>query len=147
MKRLLFLLLIISSFSSRAQSADEKDVLAQVEKLRQVMIKPDKTVLQELAADELTYGHSSGMIEDKAAFVDEFVLGRSVFTSIEIEDQTIRIAGDAAIVRHRFIGDSFNKDAPAKVDIIVMMVWQKQDGQWKLLARQSAKIPPEYVKN
>jgi hypothetical protein len=147
MKRLLILALIFLPFSINAQSTDEQEVLAQVEKLRQVMIKPDKAVLQDLAADELVYGHSSGMIEDKAAFVDEFVLARSVFTSIEIEDQTIRIAGDAAIVRHRLIGDSYNKDVPAKVDIIVMMVWQKQNGQWKLLARQSAKIPPEYVKN
>jgi hypothetical protein len=147
MRRILFLLCILAPVVVAAQSADEIEVQAQVEKLRQAMIRPDKAILQSLAADELSYGHSSGMVEGKKEFVDEFVLGKSVFTAIAIEDQTIRMAGDAAIVRHRLIGDSFNKEVPAKVDIIIMMVWQKQNGEWKLLARQAAKIPPEYVKN
>ena len=130
-----------------AQSPDEKEVAMQVEKLRQVMIKPDKAILESIAAAELSYGHSSGMIEDKAAFVDEFVLGRSIFTAITLQDQTIRIAGNTAIVRHRLLGDSFNKNTPGKIDILILMIWQKQNGQWKLLARQAARIPPEYVKN
>ncbi|HEX5169355.1 MAG TPA: nuclear transport factor 2 family protein [Cyclobacteriaceae bacterium] len=130
-----------------AQTADEIEVAAQVEKLRQVMIKPDKAVLESLAAEELSYGHSSGMIEDKAAFVNEFVEGHSVFTAMTLEDQTIKIAGDAAIVRHRLLGDSFNQNTAGKIDIIILMVWQKQEGVWKLLARQAAKIPPEYVRH
>ena len=33
------------------------------------MITPDKGILEDLAAVELSDDHSSGMIEDKAAFV------------------------------------------------------------------------------
>lgn len=142
-----FIFFFLISTLSNAQTSDEKEVAAQVEKLRQVMIKPDKNVLESLAADELSYGHSSGMIEDKTEFVNEFVLGRSIFTAITIQDQTISIAGNTAIVRHRLLGDSFNKNVAGKIDIIILLIWQKQNGIWKLLARQAAKIPPEYVKN
>ena len=128
-------------------SEEEKEVAAQVERLRQVMIKPDKSVLENLAADELSYGHSSGMVENKAQFVDEFVGGHSVFTAITLQDQTVRASGNTAIVRHRLLADTFNKNTPGKIDIIILMVWKKQEGQWKLLARQAAVVPPEYRKN
>ena len=134
------------SWLQTSRSADELEVAALVEKLRQAMIKPDKGILESLAADELSYGHSSGMIENKEQFVNEFVQGNSIFTDIRLENQTIEIAGDNAIVRHRLIGDTFNKKTPGKADIIILMVWHKRDGEWKLLARQAAKIPPEYMK-
>lgn len=65
-----------------AQSADEKAVAERVETLRQVMIKPDAAILEDLAADELEYVHSSGTVRDKKGFVDEFMKGQSVFTAI-----------------------------------------------------------------
>jgi hypothetical protein len=46
------------------------------------MIKPDKAGLENMAAEELSYGHSSGLIEDKAAFVDDIVSGKSVFKTV-----------------------------------------------------------------
>lgn len=124
-----------------AQSADEKVIADRVETLRKTLITPDKKVLEELAADELSYGHSTGVVEDKAAFIDALVKGRVVLTSITLSDQTIKIAGDVAIVRHRFMADLNNNNVPTKVDIIALLIWQKQNGQWKLLARQAAKIP------
>ena len=133
--------LILSNIVALAQSADEKAVAAAVEALRKAMVDSDKTALESLAAQELSYGHSSGLIEDKAAFVDQFVRGASDFVNITLSDQTIKMAGDAAIVRHRLIGDTNNNKVPGKIDIIVLLVWQKQNGQWKLLARQAARLP------
>ena len=124
-----------------AQSADEKAIADRVEMLRKTLITPDKKVLEELAADDLSYGHSTGVVEDKAAFVDAMVKGRVVFTSITLSDQTIKIVGDVAIVRHRFMADLNNNNTPTKVDIIVLLIWQKQKDEWKLLARQAARIP------
>jgi hypothetical protein len=145
MKMILSLLLFcfVSSTLLLAQTADEKAVAAAVEKFRKAMIAADKATLESMTADELSYGHSNGLIEDKAAFVDQFVTGKSVFLTINLEGQTIRIANDAAIVRHRLTGDTNNNKVPGKVDLVVLTVWQKRKGEWKLLARQAAKIPPK----
>jgi hypothetical protein len=124
-----------------AQSKDEKDVAARVENLREAMVAANKTALGELSAEQLSYGHSSGLVENKAAFIAEFEKGTSVFTSITLTDQTIQITSDVAIVRHHFIADTNNNNVPGKADILVLLIWQKQNGQWKLLARQAAKIP------
>lgn len=133
--------MMLSTTLLPAQTADEKAVAAAVEKLRTAMVASDKATLESLVVDELSYGHSSGLVENKAQFVDQFVTGKSVFVNITLSDQTIKIAGDAAIVRHRLVADTNNNKVPGKVDIIILLVWQKQKGEWKLLARQAAKIP------
>lgn len=133
---------LVSSTLLLAQSADEKAVAAAVEKFRKAMIAADKPTLLNLVADELSYGHSSGLVENKAEFVDEFVTRKTVFLdNLQFADQTIRMAGDAAIVRHRLIGDTNNNDVRGKVDLLVLLVWKKQNGEWKLLARQAARLP------
>lgn len=129
--------------SSRGQTKDEKEIADKVETLRKAMIAVDTNVLKQLTADKLSYGHSIGLIEDKAAFVNDLVTGKTAFVSITLSDQTISISGDAAIVRHRFVAELNNNHSPGTVDLMVLQVWQKQKGDWKLLARQAAKIPPQ----
>lgn len=135
----LFCLTIISL--AAAQSADEKAVATAVESLRKAMIDADKTTLESLTAEQLSYGHSSGAIEDKTAFVEAIVSGKSNFNSIELSEQTIRFAGNDAIVRHKFKAELVNKDgALNNVNIGILQVWQKQKGKWKLIARQAVKL-------
>ncbi len=136
---LLFLLLI--TISSVAQSVEEKEVASRVETLRNALMTPDKTILEDLAAEELSYGHSSGLVETKAAFVDALVTGKSKLGTVTFSDQTITIAGNAAVVRHKMMADLHNNNGITKIDIIVLLVWQKQNGKWKMLARQAAKKP------
>jgi ketosteroid isomerase-like protein len=135
--------IMLSTTLLPAQTADEKAVAAAVEKLRTAMVASDQAALENLAADDISYGHSNGLVENKAQFVDQFVTGKSDFVIITLSDQTVKIVGDAAIVRHRLVADTNNNKVPGKVDIIILMVWQKQKGEWKLLARQAAKIPPK----
>ena len=107
------------------------------------MISPDRQTLEELTADQLSFGHSTGLIEDKTAFVDDLTKGKFVFKTINLSDQTIRISGDVAVVRNHFTAETFNNNTPTKVDILTLMIWQKQNGVWKLLARQGVRIPAE----
>jgi len=138
---LLFFCFLIGTSSTFAQSADEKTIADRIENLRKAMLSPNKSVLEESVADQLSYGHSSGLIEDKAAFVEDIVSGKTVFTAIDFSNQTIRIVDNIAIVRHHMTGATNNNNVPVKIDIIVLQVWQKQNTVWKLIARQAAKIP------
>ena len=123
-----------------AQSKEEKEVAASVEAMRKAMVDADKPVLEKIAADELSYGHSSGLIEDKATFVGSLVSGKFDFVKIELAEQTIKIANGIAIVRHKLTGETNNEGKPGTVNIGVLLIWQKQQGQWKLIARQAFKL-------
>ena len=136
-------LCFVSTTILLAQTADEKAVSAAVEKFRQAMVASDNATLEKMSSDQLSYGHSNGLVEDKAAFLKQFVTGQTDFVTISLSDQTIRIVGDAAVVRHRLVADTNNNKVPGNVDLMVLMVWEKQKGEWKLLARQAVKLPPK----
>jgi ketosteroid isomerase-like protein len=124
-----------------AQHADQAAVTEAVETLRQAMVAADRAKLEAIAADGLSYGHSSGRVEDKAQFVAAIVEGRSVFRSITLTEQTVSLSGDAAVVRHILSAETMDGGRPGTVRIGVLLVWQKQGGAWKLLARQAVTRP------
>jgi ketosteroid isomerase-like protein len=120
---------------------EEKKVAEAVETLRQAMISGDRKALENIAATELSYGHSGGAVEDKAAFVEKIASGRSDFEDIALTGQTIVVSGETAVVRHRLAAST--RDAgkePGSIQLAVLLVWVKQKGAWKLLARQAVKI-------
>ena len=137
----LVLLLSCTYTNISAQSQDEEQIALAIEKLRIVMIQPDSAVLASLVSDGLEYVHSSGTVRDKKGFINEFMRRQTNVTNVVFSNQTIKFSGDLAIVRHRMVADAHNPGYPPLIDIIVMMVWRKEGGNWKMLARQAAKLP------
>jgi hypothetical protein len=127
------------SFSATKSEKNVKQLEARVEQLRKAMVDGDATQLKEISATELNYGHSGGHVENQAEFIEKIVSGKSDFVTIELKDQQIQIVKDIAIVRHNLVGTTSNLGKPGVVDIGVMLIWQKQRGEWKLLARQAFK--------
>ena len=125
-----------------AQSKEEKAVAAAVETLRKAMIDGDQKSLEAIAADQLSYGHSGGNVEDKAKFVSAITSGKSDFVTIDLTEQTITVSGETAIVRHKLSATTNDNGKPGTVALVVMTVWQKQHHHWVLLARQAVKQAP-----
>ncbi|WP_246853595.1 nuclear transport factor 2 family protein [Rufibacter aurantiacus] len=126
--------------SAQAQSKDEKQVAAAVEQLKKAMIAGERLALEAMVANALSYGHSSGKVENKAAFVEAIASGKSDFVTMDLTEQTIQVTGKTAIVRHKLMGQTNDSGTPGSVKMGVMQVWQKQGSAWKLLARQSYKL-------
>jgi hypothetical protein len=141
MKKIVYLI-ALSSFSllTHAQSKQELAVANAVEKLRMAMIDANKTELENLVSDKLSYGHSGGHIDDKKEFVEKLVSGKSDFVSIELTEQTNSISGKTAIVRHILTAKTNDSAKPGEVHLRVLLIWQKQKGKWILLARQAVKM-------
>ena len=128
--------------SPTANSTDINEVTDAVEQLRKAMISADGAILNHLAADELTYGHSGGLMQNKPEFIHSFTSGESVFLDIELSNQTIRVVNDTAIVRHTLSANTNDKGkGPGTVKINILLVWIKNaEGEWKLLARQAIRV-------
>ncbi|MDP4148607.1 MAG: nuclear transport factor 2 family protein [Bacteroidota bacterium] len=143
-KTIICLLALLPLFASRgmAQDKEERSVSAAVESLRKAMVDPDKAVLDKLTMEELSYGHSNGMIQDKQAFMDALVSGKSDFVTIDLSNQTVRVVGKTALVRHILSATTNDGGKPGSTKLSILMVWQQQkDGNWRLLARQATKVP------
>lgn len=142
MKKIMMIAAItLTSFATiQAQTADEIKVGQVVETLKKALIDADKPVLEKIIADDLSYGHSGGSIETKAHLIETLMNGDSDFKTIELTDQTIKIVGKTAIVRHKLFAETNNKGVAATVKLGVLLIFQKQKGGWQLLARQAVKI-------
>jgi ketosteroid isomerase-like protein len=123
-----------------AQSGDEAAVAQAVEAFRNAMLKADRGQFEALTAEQLSYGHSAGRVENKAQFIDAATSGRSTWKFITLTDQTTQVVSHTAIVRHTLTGETERDGKINPVKIAVLMVWHKPDGQWKLLARQAVRL-------
>ena len=123
-----------------AQSKDETAVAGAVEKLRKAMIDGNKEELVSIVLDKLSYGHSSGHVEGKDEFVEKIVSGKSDFVTIDLAEQAISVSGNTAIVRHKLNATTNDNGKPGEVHLLVLLVFQKDHKEWKLLARQAVKI-------
>jgi len=119
----------------------ETEVAARVENLRKALIDADVNKLRDLTSKDLSYGHSSGVVQNQAIFIEKLASGESDFVSIEFQNQTIEIIGDVAIVRHNLAAHTKDSGVEKDIKIGIMLVWQKQKNKWLLIARQAFKLP------
>ena len=143
MKRSILFVLVVTLTTSFifAQSKEEKEVAAAVESLRKAMLNGDKSSLEKITASQLTYGHSNGKMEDKTAFVEALASGKSDFVTIDLTEQSIQIVdNNLALVRHKLHADTNDNGKAGAANIGILLVWQKQKGEWKLVARQAYKL-------
>ena len=121
---------------------EEEGVAEKVEAFRKAQFAADPAALAALCAEELSYSHSDGRVEDKATFVANATNGKSKWLSLEYQDVKIRVVGPAAIVRFHWVGESVTVADNKKnsTNLAILMVWQKRGGAWKLLARGSTKL-------
>lgn len=125
----------------KAQTGAESKVANAVEKLRSAMISGNRIDLESIASIDLSYGHSSGKLEDYTTFVETIASGKSDFVSIDFAKQTIKITGKTALVRHELHAKTNDGGKPGEVHLGILLVWHKEGKGWKLLARQAFKLP------
>lgn len=136
----LFVLILLTTISYAQSTDDIQKIEMAVNDLYSAMVEKDGESLETLVVDKLTYGHSSGTIENKKEYIDAVMNGTFDYISITPTDQEVFTSGDTAISRHIFVSKGINKGEPVDVRIGVMMTFQKLNGDWKLLARQAYKL-------
>lgn len=131
---------LFTALGHAQSNADRMQIEKQVGDLYVAMISKDGDRLRQLTDDKLSYGHSSGALENKEEYIGAVLTGPFDFFSIVPEEQTVTVSGDTGIVRHIFVAKGTQNGKDADVRIGVMMTWQKKNGTWRLLARQAYKL-------
>ena len=123
-----------------AQSGEEAADNQAIEAMRKAMVEGDKAKLEALVADQLSYGHSAGVIENKQQFLDVIASKKTTYKSITLVEPTVTVVGNNAIARHIFTAEFETDGKPGTARVGVLQVWAKQDAHWKLLARQAFRL-------
>jgi ketosteroid isomerase-like protein len=94
-----------------------------------------------VTSDRVSYGYSDGRVETKEQFIDGVMTRKQVVKSLNFPDLKLSVVGNAAVVRHNYLAESELDGKATTTRIGALQVWQKQDGTWKLLARQGFRLP------
>lgn len=137
MKRIVILMFFVLTAS--ITKAQQKDVENAVNQLVTLMAAPDSLALDHIVLPQLSYGHSSGKIQNKKEFMHSLLSGESDFVEINISDQSIIIQNKTALVRHTLNAKTNDKNVPGNVKLYILLIWSKEKEGWKLLGRQAVK--------
>jgi ketosteroid isomerase-like protein len=133
--------LLLGGFSSAAAATDEVAVTESVEILRRAIFEADKARLDQVAAAQISYGHSDGRVQTKEQFINGVMTRKQTVKSLAFPELKVAVVGEAAVVRHIYLAESELDGKQTTTKLGALQVWQKQNGSWKLLARQGFRLP------
>ena len=109
----------------------------------EAQIKADVATLEKLLAPELTYVHSSGVLDTKDAYIDAIKSGKTKYKSIVPEEVSARTFGDVSVVNGKATVVLLPPDGKEiTLHIRYTDVWVKRDGRWQMVSWQSTRLNP-----
>ncbi len=118
-----------------------KSILAAVEEWKQAVIKKDRAALERVLDDELSYGHTTGEVLNKAQTVERALTPQQSFSEIDLTDVAIRAYGNFALVTHKIAFHVVKDGTSSVANLSGIDVWVKKPHGWQLLARQLTRLP------
>jgi hypothetical protein len=147
MRHALLLSLLLASTAGSAARAESKKPLADAvvkaaELARfEAATKNDLDTLGKLLADDLTYAHSTGVLETKAVFLDSLKSGKLQYKKIEPADLQVRVYDKTAVINGTAKVSVVSKGEPKDISLRFTDVWVNRAGKWQMVAWQSTKLP------
>ena len=145
MKKLSFILLM-SFFASTvfSQSGKDAEVWTKVEALNKAVFETkDSAAIQDLVAETVTYGHSTGVLENKPVMLHNAVHSLESYKDLSLERLSTTSAGQAVVIRYILRAQVSKEGSTYPLNIGIMQVWAKDKGKWRLFARQAVKVNPK----
>ena len=127
-----------------AQGGKTEQQVLQAEKDRfAAMVKGDRATLEKLLADDLTYTHSTALLETKEQFIKSVTSGNIDYVSIvpSASDSNVRVNGNTAILTGIAAVNVIDTGKDRKIRIRYTTVYTNRGGAWLLQAWQSTVIP------
>lgn len=139
MRQLLLSIFMLCIFLPLQGQSGQDAVANAVEALHSAIIDGDSDQLHAITTEELTYGHSSGSIENRQEFIEALTSGKSDFAKIEMSDEVIMLKGNTAWVRFIMDADVISDGNTTPITLKILYIWVQDGGDWKLLARQAVR--------
>ena len=141
MRKFFIILLIgLSPIFSFAQqnSPQESEIMMRMLTLRSGLINKDSVALDDVLASDVSYGHTSGLIQTKAQLIRSVVSKEQDYQNIIPSDMNIRIYNNTGVVTMKSTVLMNYQGNPLNMDMYITLVWIKKN-KWQLVARQSVK--------
>ena len=142
MKKFILFFNLLISLIAVGQNKDELAVLNNARSLNNaVFVTKDSLTLDKLFSDKLSYGHSSGKIENRQEAMRGILGNLSTYADVNPGPTSLWIEEKTAVTRYVLSANETNKEVKVNpLKLHIMLVWTKEKGGWKLLSRQAVKL-------
>jgi hypothetical protein len=143
---LLLSLLLVSTAGPAARAESKKPSAEAAVKAAELArfeaaTKNDLDTLGKLLADDLTYTHSTGVLETKEVFLAALKSGKLQFKKIEPADLLVRVFDKTAVINGTAKISVVSEGQPKDLSLRFTDVWVNRAGKWQMVAWQSVKLP------
>jgi ketosteroid isomerase-like protein len=142
MRRFLGAALLLAAFAALGLGASAEDEIRSADKAWAAAVKGrDLAALDRIFTPGLIYAHATGAIETKQKYMDRLKTGAQKYDEITQEDIKIVLYGDSAVTHSIMRMTGVNQAGPFNDHVMMMHLWVKQGGSWRLAAHQTTKLP------
>jgi hypothetical protein len=132
---LLSLTLLGPALLTAADPADA--VRAVAEGWYQAAIKQDREALNRFLADDLSYCHAGGKVQNKTEYIAAVMTGPPHYEAMTYSDMRIKIYGKTAVLTA--FADIKMTNTP-QFKVRTLHVYVENNGQWQLVAHESTRV-------
>jgi|KBSSwiStaDraftv2_1062776.scaffolds.fasta_scaffold955270_2 ketosteroid isomerase-like protein len=101
----------------------------------------DTAKLERLLSNDLIYTHATGIIDDKATYIEKLKSKRQKYDGIIHSNVRVKAFGkDTAVLTARMRMHGTNQAGPFDDQLLLIHVWVKVNGAWQLAAHQTTKL-------
>jgi ketosteroid isomerase-like protein len=135
------LALIFFAAISGLRAADPEIEIRDAEKAwAKAVVARDWAAVDKILDDKLIYAHATGGIESKKQYLDRVRSGAQKYDTINHESIRVVIYGDSAVTHSIMRMAGTTNGTPFNDHLMMLHVWVKQGGSWRLAAHQTTKL-------
>ena len=112
-------------------------------------LRGDVAFLERALADDFMAVGPLGFTLTKQAWIGRHRSGDMTYSALSLDEVTVRVYGDAAVLIGRQAQDAAYRGASVKAELRVTAVFARQGGDWRLVGIQMSPIgqPPSFARS
>jgi ketosteroid isomerase-like protein len=133
-----FFLFLLPYLAQGQQSASAVEALEH--RWMQALTTQDTIFLQKYYHPRLVYTHSSGIVDDKTTWMNNFKKGTLKYLKLEPQSMRVDLYPKMAIATYGASFSVLNNGSPLDFDARVIHVYVHEKEGWKLVAHQTTRL-------
>ena len=138
MKKLFIIGITLLPVLGMSQKGKEGIIMSKMLALRNALLLRDSAALTDLLSNDVSYGHTNGLIQTKAQLIRSVMSKEQDYKSIIPSDMHTRFYDNTAVVTMKSAVSMLYQGNQLNMNMFITLVWVKKD-KWQLVARQSVK--------
>lgn len=144
MRKMLIILILAMPIVGIAQvpSKKERICMSNAKLLEETVFHTkDSLTLEKMFSSGMTYGHSSGKIQDRLEAITGIIHNKSTYEELGFSTYQVKEFSDSISVLHVYKANETKENGTVSpLSIAITTIWIKEGKDWKLIRRSAVKV-------